>query len=89
MFELNIELFPESGNVYDSAAEAYLNNGNYEKSIEYYTKSANLSQQKNLHHLGFLSPKKYISTKLPDSIESYFVAEGNWDNENAFKMVCT
>jgi cytochrome c-type biogenesis protein CcmH/NrfG len=40
-FQLNVEAYPQSGNVYDSLAEAYMDNGdkglaiaNYEKSLQ-------------------------------------------------------
>jgi CubicO group peptidase (beta-lactamase class C family) len=39
IFQLNIELFPNSSNVYDSFAEAQLRNGNREMAAEYYQKS--------------------------------------------------
>jgi tetratricopeptide (TPR) repeat protein len=39
VFRLNVELFPGSGNVYDSLAEAYMNHGDAELAIRYYEKS--------------------------------------------------
>jgi tetratricopeptide (TPR) repeat protein len=36
---LNVEAYPESGNVYDSLAEAYLKEGNKEMAIKFYLKS--------------------------------------------------
>jgi tetratricopeptide (TPR) repeat protein len=39
VFGLNTKLFPQSANVWDSLAEAYLNAGNTEKAIEYYNKA--------------------------------------------------
>lgn len=38
-FQLNVENFPDSWNVYDSYAEAQLRNGNRELAVEYYQKS--------------------------------------------------
>ncbi len=38
-FKLNVEAFPESGNVYDSLGEAYLADGNKELAIKFYKKS--------------------------------------------------
>ena len=39
VFKLNVEAFPESGNVYDSLGEAYLAAGNKELAIKHYSKS--------------------------------------------------
>ncbi|UCC39505.1 MAG: MBL fold metallo-hydrolase [Candidatus Aminicenantes bacterium] len=39
IFKLNVEAYPESGNVYDSLAEAYMNDGNRELAIKFYLKS--------------------------------------------------
>lgn len=39
ILKLNVDAYPESGNVYDSLAEAYLAAGNRERAIEYYRKS--------------------------------------------------
>ncbi len=38
-FKLNVEVFPHSGNCYDSLGEAYLKNGNKQLAIENYKKS--------------------------------------------------
>jgi CubicO group peptidase (beta-lactamase class C family) len=38
VLKLNVESYPESANVYDSLAEAYLNNGDKELAITYYRK---------------------------------------------------
>jgi CubicO group peptidase (beta-lactamase class C family) len=43
VFQLNIELFPNSWNVYDSFAEAHLRNGNKVIAAEYYQKSLDLN----------------------------------------------
>ncbi|MFN8254955.1 MAG: serine hydrolase [Bacteroidales bacterium] len=42
VFKLNVEKFPESGNVYDSLGEAYLADGNTEMAIKYYKKSVEI-----------------------------------------------
>lgn len=42
MFQLNVELFPESSNVYDSLGEAYMNTGENELAIKNYKKSLEL-----------------------------------------------
>ena len=39
VFKLNVSLHPDSGNVYDSLAEAYMKSGDKERSIEFYKKS--------------------------------------------------
>jgi CubicO group peptidase (beta-lactamase class C family) len=38
VLKLNVEAYPESANVYDSLAEAYLNNGDKELAVTYYKK---------------------------------------------------
>ena len=43
LFEMNVELYPESWNVYDSLAEAYATKGKTELAIEYYQKSLELN----------------------------------------------
>ncbi len=45
IFQKNIELFPKSGNVYDSMGEAFMKNGDKNKAIEYYEKSLELNPQ--------------------------------------------
>jgi CubicO group peptidase (beta-lactamase class C family) len=39
IFKLNVEAFPDSANVYDSLAEAYMKNGDSELAIKYYKKT--------------------------------------------------
>lgn len=39
VFKLNVEAFPNSANVYDSLAEAYMKNGDNELAIKYYKKT--------------------------------------------------
>ncbi|NIR42442.1 MAG: tetratricopeptide repeat protein [Gemmatimonadetes bacterium] len=45
IFQLNVELFPDSWNVYDSLAESYMVQGDREKAIELYEKSLELNPQ--------------------------------------------
>jgi len=45
IFKINVERFPESWNVYDSLAEAYMNAGQTELAIQYYTKSLELNPE--------------------------------------------
>ena len=42
VFQLNVEAYPQSGNVYDSLGEAYMKNGDKELAIENYEKSLKL-----------------------------------------------
>ncbi len=42
IFQLNIETYPQSGNAYDSLAEAYMDDGNKEQAIANYRKSLQL-----------------------------------------------
>jgi pentatricopeptide repeat protein len=39
VFRLNAAQFPQSGNVWDSLAEAYMKSGNMKKAEEYYQKA--------------------------------------------------
>jgi len=43
IFKFNVELFPDSWNVYDSMAEAYMKDGNTKKAIKCYKKSLQLN----------------------------------------------
>jgi CubicO group peptidase (beta-lactamase class C family) len=43
IFQLNVELYPRSWNVYDSLAEAYMNHGDKELAIQNYEKSLELN----------------------------------------------
>ena len=43
VLKLNVRLFPEVANTYDSLAEAYLLNGDHESAIKYYQKSLELN----------------------------------------------
>jgi tetratricopeptide (TPR) repeat protein len=42
IFQLNVEAYPQSGNVYDSLAEAYMDNGDRQLAIANYQKSLQL-----------------------------------------------
>jgi len=42
IFQLNIEAYPQSGDAYDSLAEAYVDDGNKEQAIANYRKSLQL-----------------------------------------------
>jgi len=42
-FQLNIDLYPASYNVYDSMGEAWMNKGDYKKAVPYYEKSLELN----------------------------------------------
>jgi tetratricopeptide (TPR) repeat protein len=47
IFTLNCEAFPQSSNVFDSLAEAYLLDKNYAKALENYKKSVELDSNNN------------------------------------------
>ncbi len=87
IFELNVELFPSSANVYDSAGEGLFVNKDYQKSIAYYRKSMELSAKVQFHQLGYLPPKEYQATSLPKEVTQLFEQEGDWENDIAFVYV--
>nr|NIR48311.1 tetratricopeptide repeat protein [candidate division KSB1 bacterium]NIR73039.1 tetratricopeptide repeat protein [candidate division KSB1 bacterium]NIS23819.1 tetratricopeptide repeat protein [candidate division KSB1 bacterium]NIT70746.1 tetratricopeptide repeat protein [candidate division KSB1 bacterium]NIU24468.1 tetratricopeptide repeat protein [candidate division KSB1 bacterium] len=43
VFKLNVEAYPDSWNVYDSLAEAYMENGQNELAIQFYKKSLQMN----------------------------------------------
>lgn len=45
IFKLNVEMFPQSANAYDSLGEAYMMNGDKELAIKNYEKSLELNPQ--------------------------------------------
>lgn len=45
VFKLNVEMFPNSWNVYDSLGEGYLENGQTELAVKFYQKSLELNPQ--------------------------------------------
>ena len=45
VFRLNVELFPESSNVYDSLGEAYMSDGQKESAIRHYKRSLELNPE--------------------------------------------
>jgi len=45
VFKKNVDMFPESWNVYDSLAEGYMNNGQMEFAVQYYKKSLEINPQ--------------------------------------------
>ncbi len=45
IFKLNVELYPESANVYDSLAEAYMNGGDIGEAVKNYKKSLELNPE--------------------------------------------
>ena len=42
MFRVNVELYPESANTYDSLGEAYMKGGDHELAVRNYRKSLEL-----------------------------------------------
>lgn len=47
VFKLNVKMYPESWNVYDSLGEAYLKAGHKEKAVKYYKKALELNPREN------------------------------------------
>ena len=47
IFQLNVEAYPNSGNTYDSLAEAYMDDGNKPQSIANYKRSLQLNPGNN------------------------------------------
>jgi tetratricopeptide (TPR) repeat protein len=47
IFRFNVEAFPESWNVYDSLAEAYMKKGDAQNAIKHYKKSLELNPDNN------------------------------------------
>ena len=45
VFKINVRIFPESANVYDSLGEAYMVNKRYQLAIENYEKSVQLGSE--------------------------------------------
>ena len=53
IFKLNVELFPQSANAYDSLGEAYMKKGDKKLAIENYQKSYDLNPR-NTHALDMI-----------------------------------
>jgi tetratricopeptide (TPR) repeat protein len=47
IFQLNVQLHPQSWNVYDSLGEAFMKNGDKQLAIQNYTKSLDLNPKNN------------------------------------------
>jgi tetratricopeptide (TPR) repeat protein len=47
IFKFNVELFPESSNVYDSLGEAFMKSGDNKNAIKNYQKSLELNPDNN------------------------------------------
>jgi predicted Zn-dependent protease len=57
IFQLNVEAYPKSSNVYDSLAEAYMDDGNKAQAIANYQKSLALDP-KNINAVQMLEKLK-------------------------------
>lgn len=77
LFAFNTRLFPQSANAFDSLAEAYWNDGQYEQAVSAYRKAIDLGQQFGIHHLGFLPPTSYQRTELPKEDSGLYLSVGN------------
>ena len=53
VFKVNVDLYPQSANVYDSLAEAYMTNGEKQLAIANYKKSVELNPE-NTNAVGML-----------------------------------
>ena len=58
VLKLNVESYPESANVYDSLAEAYMNNGDKELAITYYNKTLEMIPKDTKRNKEFLEGLK-------------------------------
>ena len=68
IFKLNIKRFPDSWNVYDSLAEAYMKNDKEELAIKYYEKSFRniflvIVITKDFYNMQWLSCPKFTTCK--------------------------
>lgn len=57
LFKLNVKLFPEDGNLWDSLGEAYLKYNQKEKAIKCYTKAVELGSEGSMKTLNELLKK--------------------------------
>lgn len=87
VFDLVVELYPESANAYDSAAEGYKEIGNFEKSIEYYRKAIEINGSVQFYQLGYLEGTTYQPTSIPTDATKLFQKEGDWEKDTAFVYV--
>jgi CubicO group peptidase (beta-lactamase class C family) len=79
IFKLNVEMYPESSNVYDSLGEAYMVHGdhddavaNYKKSLELNPKNTNATQQLEL----LAKPAVKVDVDLDRYVGKYELAPG-------------
>lgn len=75
IFKLNMEKFPSSSNVYDSYAEALMEQGKTKQSIKYYQKSLELNPGnenavQKLKQMGVTAERKEFQVK-PEILQSY------------------
>lgn len=90
LFKLNVDLFPNAYNTYDSYGEALLKNGEKEKAIENYKKSINLSPwNKNaikvLEELGI--PTRDLIVTVPIEHLKLLAGEYRMTNDDKKKLV--
>lgn len=58
VLKLNVETYPESANSYDSLAEAYMKNGDYEQAIKFYKKAVEMTSEDKKADKAFLQRLK-------------------------------
>ncbi|NOQ25838.1 MAG: serine hydrolase [Bacteroidales bacterium] len=58
LFKLNVRLFPENGNLWDSLGEAYLKYGQNDQAIKSYTKAVNMGSEGSVKILNKLLKEK-------------------------------
>lgn len=74
IFKLNIEMFPEAFNPYDSLGEAYLKAGNKELALKFYKKSVELNPN-NLNGVQAIKRIEGTEVKVDPSIFATYVGD--------------
>lgn len=86
IFKLNVEMFPQAANAYDSLGEAYMANGNKESSIASYKKSLELDP-KNVSATAALNKLEGKDVKVdPKLYDSY---AGEYELQPGFVITIT
>lgn len=83
-FQINVDAFPKSSNVYDSLAEAYLADGDKEMARKYYKKSVDVSPDKSFMKWAFNPTTTYQPTVIPNDTTQLFEYRGNLDQDTVY-----